>query len=398
MRACDSISPQTERGTAQVLDIAAAHVPARAPARRRSVRRSVIDRRRQSRGRTACGSALQALADPDANRAATIFRGVLVQSPADNPVSYRRGPVGDWLVPETVDPQDASIRVLLLTPDGPLYVRIEALIDNRPFRAITEEWIDSALARTEPVAKTGATDAAQAAAGAKMAKSPFQKTKVPAWLAQYVRDSAAPVERFEARWLIAQRGGGPALLELERFSSNRSAAAPSCISSMPTATARCRRPRSLRRRRGSPSATSTRTAAWTSPSSNARGRARIPRTSPGAEPLLLVIDEQTDWEALAQSVQARYAGTAGAAKAPDVESLKRLVDGAAEIAVRVRFGADKESAGVELVGFESASFTDKSRAAGKTRSLSLSAQRRGGFRRSDRRAVGSGAGFGWRGR
>ena len=100
------------------------------------------------------------------------------------------------------------------------------------------------------------------------------------------------------------------------------------------------------------------------------------------DPLLVVIDDQTDWQAWRQTVEARYAGTAGAAKAPDLESLKRLVGGVR----KCRFAcncADKESAGVELVGFESASSTDKKPRSGPDAIAIALAQRRGDCRRPD---------------
>ena len=156
------------------------------------------------------------------------FNGSAVRSSADNPISYRRGPFGDWLVAETVDPQDASIRVLLLTPDGPLYVRIEALINSRPFRAITEEWIDMALRDRSCCQNRGDWRSETRGDGGtcKIGRVGVSENECPG-MAGAVRARFGGAGRT-FRGPLADRTArrGSRVLELERFSSNRSAAPP----------------------------------------------------------------------------------------------------------------------------------------------------------------------------
>ncbi|MCA9240180.1 MAG: hypothetical protein KDA37_08275, partial [Planctomycetales bacterium] len=162
---------------------------------------------------------------------------LLPQGGADDALSYRRSPSGDWLVPKEVDAGDPTIRGLLLTPSGPVRIDLLVTIAGKPYHAAREEWIDLALnPPTEPPEEQHAKPSAEPPADAATADDPagpesmqrqaFMGATPQAWLADYVKNSGAPIDRFEARWLLAQRAGGPALTELERFSTSRSSAAP----------------------------------------------------------------------------------------------------------------------------------------------------------------------------
>ena len=328
--------------------------------------------------------ALQTLPKPTTGNMATIVNGVIVQSPADNPISYRRDPSGEWLVPARVDPQDASIRAILMTPDGPLLVQFDVTIDGRPFRAVAEEWIDAALAvgkakpgqaeketkepakptKNESEEKAPADAEAESSEPASLAAAlppqSFQKSEAATWLAEYVRSSTAPVDRFEARWLIAQRAGGPALMELERFSTHRSAAAPlvqfldldgdGALSAAEIQQAASRLAESDFNQDGSVDLSEVERAR---PRKGSAYRAWRP------ESLFIVLDDQTDWEAIERMAKTLYRGKSGAAKAVDAAALKRRAGGAPELLVHVRFDADTTSAGVDLVSFTGAQAADE---------------------------------------
>ncbi len=172
-----------------------------------------------------------------------LFLGSIPTPTLDDSMRYRRGPIGEWLVPEEVDPTNPTINARLTTPDGDLLVRIDITLDGEPFRAIREGWIDAAAETPKPLDEASAVeepseaerneegqlaepDPAVIDAAGRQMPSVFTGTSPGKWLAGYLKQAGGEVDRYESRWLLAQRLGGPALMELEKFSTPRSSAAP----------------------------------------------------------------------------------------------------------------------------------------------------------------------------
>ena len=188
-------------------------------------------------------------------------RPMMYQPEAEDPLSlYSRTLDGEWLIPSQSDASDRWIRVLLLTPVTPTIVDIAIDINERPFRAAREVWIDRLLASgestsivragveaaesqqsdEEPVRKDseaeeireGATVASGAEespatsndAGTELADEedavPMVKARSRATntlferLVNYLAADQATADREEVRWLLAEWTGGPAQLLL----------------------------------------------------------------------------------------------------------------------------------------------------------------------------------------
>lgn len=161
----------------------------------------------------------------------------------EDTLSYRRTAAGDWVVPQQVDPDERAVRGLLMTPAGPILVQAIISINDQPFRATREQWIDAAITPDESeaiadetgVATQATNDEQQTTAAVEAPEDSAEPTQSPQrfvgqsprdWLVNYVQLAETPVDRFEARWLLAQRAGGPTVMELQRFSKSRSAQAP----------------------------------------------------------------------------------------------------------------------------------------------------------------------------
>lgn len=167
----------------------------------------------------------------------------LVIRPAQRPDSiinanYRRDRSGDWDVPYGVTADDAGVCLLLITPDGPLFMHLTILVDGMSFRKTREGWIEQALlseaqaeVSEEPEVATAQTDEASEGSineeSSSTAVEIFQPTAVLARLQKYAAQPALKVDRDEARWLLAQWSPGPTLLELRsKFAIERSRIAP----------------------------------------------------------------------------------------------------------------------------------------------------------------------------
>jgi Ca2+-binding EF-hand superfamily protein len=133
---------------------------------------------------------------------------IVVRNPA---VSFGGGAA---IVAQEVDPADATQRLLLLTPGGPLVVQVEMTIDGQPFQTDRERMVDEALALADP-------DKDGKATWEEALKNPrFFGGR----MAMYIRDEKSReqfhktadknadglVDRYEARALIATYTGGPA--------------------------------------------------------------------------------------------------------------------------------------------------------------------------------------------
>ena len=156
--------------------------------------------------------------------------------------NYRRDRSGDWDVPFEIAGNDADVRLMLVTPDGPLLIKLTIHVDGNSFRQTRENWIDRALdpdtSADETVAVDDTEDAstAEAAGGAEAnteeesegtTAEVFRPTETFARLQKYATQPGLDVGRDEARWLLAQWSPGPALLELRsEFAIERSRFAP----------------------------------------------------------------------------------------------------------------------------------------------------------------------------
>lgn len=154
--------------------------------------------------------------------------------------NYRRTPRGDWEIPKNVDAGDSTVRLMLMTPSGPLLLDVSLLIDDAGFRSIRERWIDSAFAGTSKKPEEQTSDELITAESVAADESSASQNKdVQDWqsndavtrLRNYVSQHAsrpdADVSRNEARWLLSQWAPGPAFLELRPgFAGDRARLAP----------------------------------------------------------------------------------------------------------------------------------------------------------------------------
>lgn len=153
-----------------------------------------------------------------------------------DPLSYYARQIdGQWYIPQTVDRGDPWIRLLLLGPRKPVLVDIAVLVDSQPYRSAREEWIDVLLAKAK---QESLIDGALAASGSESSEQLTSEDEsaedlseddsdvavveaksrrapgVVKRLVNYLATGGAEEDREEIRWLIAEWGGGPALLSL----------------------------------------------------------------------------------------------------------------------------------------------------------------------------------------
>jgi hypothetical protein len=199
----------------------------------------------------ASAPAAPAMADP-------LMARYVVPAADDQLVNYMRSARGQWQIPTAVDRNDPWTRLLLLAPKQPLVIDLAVFIDGKPYRAAREAWIDelleagkpAAAGDTDPKAETkevktdgdnasdnavpaGGTSTATAASkdeppqdkaeskeepaaeeiptvAAKVRTAPTIRDRLMAHLAAI----GPSVSRDEIRWLMAERGSGPQLILL----------------------------------------------------------------------------------------------------------------------------------------------------------------------------------------
>lgn len=300
----------------------------------------------------------------DARTAVTVnLAGMIAEQPDEEMSGYMRGPAGKWIVPEEVDPNDDSVRGVLLTPAGPLVFQIHVMLADRPFRQQGEEWIESAL--TEKVPSSSNVEAAETVSDEEPSVSSnvgsvrpsrtarFVPSSGKEWLAGYVRTATSPIDRYEARWLLAQRLGGPALMWLQRFSTRRSESAPLLrvldedgdgqLSAQEI---------SLAVERVSSCDVNENGSVEVGELERTRRRHRVNYEAWSIEPLFVVFDQVEDWHQLSESLanQLRESGAFG--KELTVDQWKRMKSEAADATVRVTFADDKSESRVELLALD----------------------------------------------
>jgi hypothetical protein len=198
---------------------------------------------------------LQSLGDAQSSAPMRVVSNVYsVSTPIEDPLAnYERAELGGWRMPADAAMSDPWMRLLLLSPKRPYVVDIAVFVEGKSYRESREAWIDGLLAAgasapasdkaAEPEAKIDEADAKKvtseakgepaeeevATADAKQASPADKKAdeKVPGIATQtrgslsmrdrltnYVAASGANVDREEIRWLIAEWGSGPGVVVL----------------------------------------------------------------------------------------------------------------------------------------------------------------------------------------
>jgi len=297
--------------------------------------------------------------------------GIVANAPTtEDTLSYRRSAAGDWIVPEKVDPSESSMQGLLLTPAGPMLIEVTITINDRPFRAVREQWIDAALSPGQRPPDAESADAEPT--GGERLEATQESEAPPAqrfvgqsprdWLVNYVRIAESGVERYEARWLLAQRANGPALMELQRFSKSRSAQAPlvhfldsNGDSQIDSSELQSANERLVAADYNQDGAVDLREL-----SKATSGNSRFRPWS--AQPLFAVVDDATDWADLAY----RW-------KVPDA-SLTELAESSPAVTLHISLGAEASMPGVELEQVDSPDFAQGESTAVRTRTDAIAAR------------------------
>ncbi len=314
---------------------------------------------------------------PEANQA------MMYQAEQEDPLAfYVRTQDGEWLIPPQVNSEDPWVRLLLLGPVRPTLVDVAIEINGAPYRAAREAWIDKLLAEAKAtflvrtgveVAEAGEVEHEDASADAssessdaqgadtkskneKLAEGADEKAndkndensdeknnedadEVPMVSAQgrqtrslfqrlinYLAADQALAEREEVRWLLAEWTGGPAQLTLSpAFAWRRANSAPlwNALDS--------NRDTSLSSEEIQQAMTTLKRADinrddivdLSELERLAQGQAPNRRT-PG-HPLVVVLDENTDWTSLLKDLRDAY-DSSGTPQG-DVSLLERLAMG-----------------------------------------------------------------------
>jgi len=253
----------------------------------------------------------------------------------EDPLSfYTRTQDGEWLIPARVQRDDPWVRLLVLGPVGLTIVDVAIEINQQPYRAAREGWIDKLLAEAkttflvrtgvetaeaagitepEPAETTEAADEADeaeeevptVAAQGRLTRTVFQRLINYLAADQTIADREA--SREELRWLLAEWTGGPALLTLSpAFAWRRADVAPlwraldrdgdDVLSSdeIQQATTTLKQADINR----------DDTIDLTELQRLAKDRTSYQRTN--SHPLIVVIDEHTDWKALRKDLRLAY--------------------------------------------------------------------------------------------
>jgi hypothetical protein len=335
-----------------------------------------------------------------------------VPTPVDDPLAnYERTELGNWRMPGDAELTDPWIRLLVVGPKRPVVVDVAIFIGGKTFRQAREAWIDDLLATpaktssakgTPEVAETSAGNKTTATEGteaedkasnaeadiaeankttdeinandensaaeksgqdtakeekAEVAKTPVvatqsrQMPKMRERLANYLAASGTNVERDEIGWLIAEWGSGPGLIVLNpALSWQRAGVATleslmdgdgdAVLSQKEIAGAEEVLYRADLDANGVVDVSEIRRA-------NRRGSG-LPFKS--GNPLVVILDSNTDWDALATTLANVYGPTGSAA--PAVESTapikERIARGAATLTADALRGLTDESADVSL--------------------------------------------------
>jgi len=167
--------------------------------------------------------------------------------------NYTRTQDGLWPIAKQVDVEDPWLRVLLIGPTKPLVIDIAVLVNGRPYRSVREQWIDQRLEQAQagppdppeesdstetasfdtssPLTDNEVTDETEGAEKAEELPTVKTRTRqaptVGQRLINYLSANDAQANREELRWLLAEWTGGPGLLALApAFTWQRATVAP----------------------------------------------------------------------------------------------------------------------------------------------------------------------------
>lgn len=321
----------------------------------------------------------------------------------EDPLSfYARTQDGEWLIPSRVDSEDPWVRLLVLGPAGPMLADVAIEINQRPFRAAREGWIDKLIAEAKAtfLVRTGAataesvqieksqpadeppadkavvenevsdatddedqeeTQAAQAgdddeaveevatvAIQGRQTRTLFQR------LINYLAAEEAIADREEVRWLLAEWTGGPALLTLSpAFAWRRADLAP-----LWQALDQDHDQKLTREEMAQASTLLKKADINRDDTVDLRELERLAKNSSSyqrtnSHPLIVVIDEYTDWEALRRDLRHAYPEQGKATtdmplfdrikkgdRSLKLADLTNLLSLSADIVYRVSFGND----------------------------------------------------------
>lgn len=321
---------------------------------------------------------VQALGDASTESYAAPNQLAMYQPEAEDPLSfYARTPDGEWRIPTEVDADDPWVRLLMLGPGEPTIIDMAIELNEKPYRAAREAWIDKLLAEakatflvragedaadaagiTDVEAETENTDAeesdteddAVAAEDASddkaasededavpMVKAQSRQTRtlfkrLINYLAADPSSVGREAGREEVRWLLAEWTGGPALLTLSpAFAWKRAADAPlwnaldrdgdQTLSSEEIAQSATRLKQADIDRDDIVSLSEL----------NRLGKEHAAHDRTKGYPLVVLIDEQTDWRALRKYLQLAYPNQTPAA------DLENLMSAPADIVTRIAF-------------------------------------------------------------
>lgn len=350
---------------------------------------------------------LEVVAAPEASPAMPAMVQLYATQPVadDGAINYLRTPRGEWQLPERVDRDDPWNRILMLSPKRPIVIDLAVFLDGKPYRAARENWIDEVLTagksksgdaaaaapkseklvdeeeKTTPTAgtsddaepsneqatsvatenKDAAAEKDTAAEKKEEAKEPVIATVAPqARVAPSIRDRlmiylesmGSGVSREEIRWLLAEWGSGPPLVVLgPGLSWQRASTAPLLAyldqnkdgnlskeeiagieNHLMRADADANDVLEIR---------------------EVRRADERPLASPNAtgHPLLVTLDETTNWKSLANDIAKIYGPEVKIRDAKLAgDDFQRLLDGPADVTLRVDFAAaDGAPTGVSIL-------------------------------------------------
>jgi hypothetical protein len=352
-----------------------------------------------------------------------------IPRPVDDPLAnYERTELGNWRMPGGAELTDPWIRLLVVAPRRPVIVDAAIFVDGKTFRQAREAWIDELLATPaeESSAKPAAVgnksgdltgtevDGVASNAEADVAKGDDakradasgvetdekkasenekpgdeSKTKAPGVttqsrqmpmmrerLANYLAASGSNVERDEIGWLIAEWGSGPGLIVLDPALSWQRAGVATLEALIDGDGDGM-----LSQQEISDSDDVLRRADFDANdvidvSEMRRATRREPKLPfKMGTSLVVILDANTDWDALAATLASVYAPTKNASTAVDstapireriargdatltADVLRGVMDEPADILLRIELGGDAESTGVSVVA-ASSEFTDQ---------------------------------------
>ncbi|MGI9427505.1 MAG: hypothetical protein ACR2NM_02525, partial [Bythopirellula sp.] len=117
---------------------------------------------------------VQALYEPDDQQYDNTNPTVMYRPEEEDPLSfYSRTQDGEWRIPPEVDADDPWVRLLMLGPGKPTIIDVAVELNQKPYRAAREGWIDRLLAEAKAtfLVRTGAATA-EAADSADAADQP----------------------------------------------------------------------------------------------------------------------------------------------------------------------------------------------------------------------------------